>query len=230
MKDRITTIFFDLDHTLWDFDRNSGITLEELHADYGIVKTVESAELFVKIYKQFNSHYWNLYRKDEVDKATLRTIRFEKTLEHFGIYDKALVDELAVEYLERCPDKPHVFPNCRETLDYLKPKYDLHIITNGFEEVQHRKMTNSGLTDFFEHVVNSEMAGKRKPHPSIFEFALNLAGAKPETSLMIGDNLEVDVEGATNLGWEAILFDPVKHNQDYSGHRIEDLAELQQIL
>lgn len=230
MRDRITTIFFDLDHTLWDFDRNSGLTLLELHSDYGIDRSVGDPELFFKTYKEYNSYYWGLYREDKIEKSELRTIRFRKTLEHFGIDDDSLVEELARVYLERCPDKPHVFPNCLETLDYLKPKYHLHIITNGFEEVQQRKLTNSGLTGYFEHVVNSEMAGKRKPHPSIFNHALNLAGVKKEESVMIGDNLDVDVKGATDLGWDAILFDPVKHNENYNGHRIEDLAELQQIL
>lgn len=230
MKDLITTIFFDLDHTLWDFDRNSGLTLEELHQDFGIAENIPDVAQFISVYKEFNSYYWNLYRLDQVDKSTLRTIRFEKTLQHFGIDDPPLVAKLAVVYLERCPDKPHVFPNCFETLDYLRSKYDLHIITNGFQEVQHRKMSNSGLHGYFKHVVNSEMVGKRKPHPSIFEYALQLAGVRKEESVMIGDDLDVDVKGATDLGWEGVLFDPVRNHPEYEGHRIEDLAQLQEIL
>lgn len=181
-------------------------------------------------YKRINEQYWGLYRIDQITKSELRTIRFEKTFEHFGFSDIELTEDIAEAYTATCPYKQCLMPGCIETLDYLSVKYVLHIITNGFQEIQEIKLAKSGIADFFTHVISSEEVAKRKPDPIIFNHAAGLTNSSGTENLMIGDHFEADVKGALSVGWHAIHYDPeLKNNQPFD-HRISNLLELKNCL
>lgn len=200
----ITDIYFDLDHTLWDFEKNSALTFEKVLKNNKIEIELED---FLKEYVPLNFKYWELYRKDLVTQQQLRYGRLKDT---FDVLNYEISDEkiaiLSEEYIEFLPDFNHLFDGTIEILDYLKPKYNLHIITNGFDKVQTGKMRNSKIEKYFKTITNSEMAGVKKPNPKIFEFALSLSNVKKENTLMIGDCIEADVQGALNFGMDAIHF------------------------
>ena len=231
MKD-IEHIFFDLDRTLWDFEKNSGDTLSELFQELKLAEAgIPDVNAFIHIYVKMNDLCWQLYRENKISKAELRTIRFEKALNHFKVQNQHLTHALAELYVERSPFKTALFPGTIETLQYLSLKYSLHIITNGFEEVQHIKLRESGMRPYFKHIITSERAGCKKPDKQIFQFALGSAGASSYNSLMIGDDFEVDVKGAMNAGLQAIHFYP-EMESEYFGEikTINDLAKLKNIL
>lgn len=200
----ITDIYFDLDHTLWDFEKNSALTFEKVLKNNLIEIELED---FLKEYVPLNFKYWELYRKDLVTQQQLRYGRLKDTFDvlNYDISDEKIAI-LSEEYIEFLPDFNHLFDGTIEILDYLKPKYNLHIITNGFEKVQTGKMKNSNIEQYFKTITNSEMAGVKKPNPKIFEFALSLSNVKKENTLMIGDCIEADVQGALNFGMDAIHF------------------------
>jgi putative hydrolase of the HAD superfamily len=224
-------LFFDLDHTLWDFEANAqetmGELLDELPLHHGSLRLDE----FFPRYRVHNDRMWKQYRNGEIDKATLRITRFLRTLEEFGISDREVAKWMEKEYLARSPYKKNLFPEAIETLIYLKERYELHIITNGFEEVQHIKLKESTLGEHFDVIVTSEQAGVRKPHHNIFRYALSRTGAVKERSLMIGDNLEADILGAKQAGWDQVFFNPHKvlHQEEVT-YEIQHLNELKAIL
>jgi putative hydrolase of the HAD superfamily len=225
-------IFFDLDHTLWDFDTNAKETLEELYLQHNLkTRNVPDAASFINTYKEINEACWALYRRNEMTKDVLRTIRFRKTLEHFGTKDETLSDRIGDDYVAACPLKTNVIPGTYELLDYLKGKYPLHIITNGFEEIQDIKMRESRLTHYFQHRITSEQVGHKKPDARVFTHALEVTGAQLSESLMIGDSLEADVLGAKAFGMDQVYFNPesVTHNETVT-HEISELIELKSIL
>jgi putative hydrolase of the HAD superfamily len=226
LKNTVKHIFFDLDHTLWDFDTNSTITLKELYQRFNLSNHISSEEDFVREYKLINEYYWGLYRIDQITKSELRTIRFEKTFEHFGFSDKQLTQEMAEAYVATCPYKRNLMPGCIEILDYLSVKYELHIITNGFQEVQGIKLGESGIANYFTHVISSEEVEKRKPDPIIFNYAASLTGSLGSENLMIGDHFDADVQGALSVGWHAIHYDPNLVSEKQFKNRISDLSEL----
>lgn len=222
-------VFFDLDHTLWDFDRNSEETLYELYHKFTMrSKGVGSFEIFLHEYRRINHQMWESYNKHQVTKEELRSSRFRETLKLYDVTDEDLVNRLSVEYLRICPQKPHVFPGAFETLGYLGERYSLHIITNGFREAQSVKLNSSGLDRFFSNVHISEEVGFRKPHKEIFMHAVNKTGVKPSDCIMVGDNLEADVMGAFNAGIDPVHFSPedssVRFAHDFP--RIRKLTEL----
>jgi len=225
-------IFFDLDMTLWDFETNAREAYEEIYQKYELqTRGIKNIEEFISNYFVHNDRLWDLYRKGEIEKEILRSLRFELTLQDFGIDDKQLSEDIGMDYVTISPQKTNLFPNAYKILDYLYPKYPMSIITNGFEEVQFTKLKNSKLDKYFNIVITSEAAGCKKPEPGIFEFALKKAGAKPEESLMIGDDPEVDVKGAENAGIDGIFFNPKKLNLNGSvKYQIADLIELKSIL
>jgi YjjG family noncanonical pyrimidine nucleotidase len=208
MKNHIQHIFFDLDHTLWDFEKNSALAFETVLKKHQIAVDLND---FLQHYIPLNLLYWEKYRKEEVTQAQLRYGRLKDTFNQlsFDIED-AMIDTLSAEYIHYLPQFNHLFEGAIEVLDYLKPNYQLHIITNGFEEVQSKKLKNSNIEHYFTTITNSEMAGVKKPNPLIFEYALKAANADKSNSIMIGDCIDADVQGALDFGMDAIHFNENK--------------------
>ncbi len=223
----ITDIFFDLDHTLWDFDTNSFLAFDKIFKSQ--YPTIDS-NFFIEIYAPINQACWKLYQVDEITHDELRYQRLKQTFDlmNYSISDGA-IDKIATDYITFLPDNNQLFKGAIEVLEYLKPKYHLHIITNGFAEVQDKKIANSGLKKYFNTITNSEMAGVKKPHPSIFNHALILAETNIKQSIMIGDSIDADVQGALDFGMEAILFDPNNQFPLTGISRINQLIELKKI-
>ena len=198
----IKHVFFDLDHTLWDFEKNSDLTFTELFSKHKIEVDVNS---FLEVYKPLNRKFWKLYREEKVTKAELRYQRLKNTFDavNYSISDE-LIDVLAIEYIDSLPSYNHLFEGTFEILDYLKEKYELHIITNGFEEIQTKKMESSKLLSYFKVIVTSESVGVKKPNPKVFNYAVDTANATIDNSIMIGDSIEADIEGALSVGMRAI--------------------------
>jgi putative hydrolase of the HAD superfamily len=224
-------IFFDLDRTLWDFDRNSEAALRHIIESEGLIPQMESFERFHKVYIQQNAHLWKLYGKGKIKKEELRYERFRAALRKFKIRDEALVRRIGDAYVEISPRQTLLFPNAIETLKELKKMgFTLHIITNGFQEVQHIKLENCGMHAFFDVIVCSEVIGKNKPDPAIFKYAMNEAGALPKDSLMIGDDYHIDVAGALQVGMHAVHFDPEGRNKYNYDWMISNLAHLPEMI
>ncbi|MBL0357685.1 MAG: noncanonical pyrimidine nucleotidase, YjjG family [Chitinophagaceae bacterium] len=200
-------LFFDLDHTLWDFDANAHETLLEIYAIFQLeTKGVIPFEDFYKLYKIHNEILWDRYHKGFVTAEELKWKRMYRTMLEFKIADEPLAREMSEKFLEILPAKKLLFPNTVEVLDYLKDKnYELHLITNGFEKTQWTKLNNSGLNIYFNQVVTSEGSNSVKPQKEIFEYAMNKAGAQLSQSIMLGDNLEADIQGAINVGMDNIF-------------------------
>lgn len=223
-------LFFDLDRTLWDFETNSLDTLEEIFNEYELGR-IEGCTLdsFVAKYKRHNAELWDAYRKGQLTKDVLRSERFRRTLLDFGVDADELARQIGYFYIQRSPEKTALFPYTIEMLKTLSELYTLHIITNGFEEVQHVKLDKSDLRRYFDHVITSEMAGVKKPEIAIFEYALVTTGAATNESLMIGDDLPVDLLGAKHAGIDQAYFNPTgqEHNEtltfEYKKH--EELVD-----
>lgn len=200
----ITDVFFDLDHTLWDFEKNSALAFETV---FKIQNLEVNMARFLEVYVPINKEYWERYRKDEITQKELRYGRLKDAFDliRYPVSDD-LVELLSVEYIHYLPKYNHLFDGAILILDYLKPKYNLHIITNGFAEIQENKLNNSNITHYFKSITNSEMAGVKKPNPKIFDYALDLAKTKKENSVMIGDCIDADVQGALDAGLDAIFF------------------------
>lgn len=230
---QIQHVFFDLDRTLWDFETNSRVTLEELFAAFRLEALVQTdAEHFIREYKRINELFWNDYRDGSITKEDMRYARFEVALAFFGVDDKELAAEFGQAYIDRSPYKTSVVEGAFELLDHLRHRYGLHIITNGFREVQHIKLSESGLLPYFDQIVISELVGYRKPSVEVFRFAENAAGSTPENSIMIGDHYEADILGALNAGWKAVLLGPDVDRAESSRNftHISSLSELKAIL
>jgi len=227
--EQITDIFFDLDHTLWDFDKNSILAFDKIfQSDHPTIDVYQ----FMEIYAPINQACWKLYQVDKMTHEELRYQRLKQSFDALGyeISDDG-IDKISFDYIEYLPDNNQLFDGAIEILDYLYPKYKLHIITNGFAGVQQRKMYHSGLEKYFQTVTNSEMAGVKKPHKNIFEFALSLAKVNKENAIMIGDCIDADVRGAIAFGMQAILFDEKEiHSPEEEIMVIKHLLELKNIL
>jgi putative hydrolase of the HAD superfamily len=224
-------IFFDLDRTIWDFDRNSGETIKELFFKYQLDRSIGDPENFIQVYHEVNLELWSYYRRGEMTKDILRTKRFRMSLAHFGITDDELAEKIGDEYLANSPTKTLLIPHAREILDYLLPAYHLHIITNGFLTTQQIKLKNCELEPYFQSLTTSEVVGHNKPRPEIFHQALSAVNARKKESLMIGDDLEVDILGARKYGIDQVFLnrDGVVHNDPVT-FEFESLLELKDIL
>jgi putative hydrolase of the HAD superfamily len=224
----VKDIFFDLDHTLWDFDKNSMLAFKRVFKKFKI--TIEF-DAFLKIYEPINLEYWKKYREDKVSKENLRRGRLIDSFNYFDlIYSTEKIDEIADAYIQELPFDNHLFEGAVEILDYLILKYKLHIITNGFEEVQHKKLKNSGIDHYFSTVTTSEEVGLKKPNPKVFLTALNKANSFPTQSVMIGDSLEADILGANNIGMETIFYNYRNESISKKIKSIDSLLEIKNYL
>ena len=227
-KETITDLFFDLDHTLWDFERNSALTFKQLLKGYNIPVKLED---FLKVYVPLNIEHWKAFREQRISKEALRFSRIKDTFDQLKIsIDDEMVYTLADSYIQNLPEHNHLFPGVIEVLKKLKKQYSLHIITNGFRQVQSFKMINSGLSPYFITVTDSESVGVKKPNPLIFEKALNDANCHANSAVMIGDSHEADILGALQIGMKAIHFTPTGAEPHNDCLMIDDLHQLSDIL
>ena len=200
----VTDVFFDLDHTLWDFDKNSMLAFKRVFKKHAIDVAIDD---FIEVYEPINFNYWKLFREDKVSKIDLRRGRLSETFAVFKLnFTLQKIDELADSYIKELPGDNHLFDGAELILDYLAEKYTLHIITNGFNDVQHLKLKNSGISKYFSTVTTSEEIGVKKPNPLIFTSALKKANANASSSIMIGDTFEADILGAENVGIETMYY------------------------
>ena len=228
MKNKFKHIFFDLDHTIWDFDKNAEETLHELYHTYSLKDLgLLSPDIFIETYTRNNHSLWAEYHIGNISKEYLRANRFKRTFIELGLEHESIPRCFEDDYVRICPTKTNLFPHAHETLTYLHNKYDLHLVSNGFKESTELKITVTGLARYFKNIIISEKVGVNKPDKAIFEFALNSALAQKAESLMIGDSLEADIKGAINFGIEAIYFNPLnKEKPDFVDRQISKLEEL----
>ena len=225
-------IFFDLDRTLWDFDAAAEVAFERIYDQYHLKERgIPSAHEFHLVYHPLNEELWTLYRANLITKDDLNRTRFLKPLEHYGIHDIELADHLSEDYVYWSPRIVRLVPGAMELLDYLVHKYHLHLITNGFEEVQHTKLSGSGMEPYFETLTVSEEVGVKKPNPEIFQYALQKAHATAEESLMIGDEMAVDIDGARAAGIDQIFFNATGENiEGERTYEVHTLLEIKNII
>jgi putative hydrolase of the HAD superfamily len=224
----ITDVFFDLDHTLWDFDKNSALTFKKIFEINNIEASVDD---FITHYEPINLKYWKLYREEKIEKSTLRFARLNETFKAIAFEaNEALVFKLSDDYITHLTTFNHLFENTFEILDYLSINYNLHIITNGFDEVQYKKMSHSKIDHYFKTITNSEIAGVKKPNPIIFNYALNLAKTNANNSVMIGDSYEADILGAKHIGMDVVFFDVNNMDVDNNIKQIDNLIQLKKYL
>ena len=206
----VTDIFFDLDHTLWDFEKNSGLAFNEIFIELNFPF---SLDVFLKLYNPINHAQWKLYRENKITQEDLRFNRLNKTFEKLNYSASiGLIDKISEQYITYLSTFPHLFEGALELLEVLKNRFRLHIITNGFDEVQQFKIKNSGIESFFEFVFTAEKVGFKKPHPEIFIESFKTVNTTAEASIMIGDSFEADILGALNQGMQAIHFN--SHNEE----------------
>lgn len=227
-RDLVTDVFFDLDHTLWDFEKNSALTFDKMFRENELEVNLDR---FLKIYAPINLAYWKLYREEKISKPDLRYARLRNTFDQLTMsVSDELINTLSVQYIEHLSTFNHLVPNTLSILDYLQPKYRLHIITNGFQEVQRKKLENASIASYFEHVIDSETAGVKKPNPYIFNYSLDKAKVSPDKAIMIGDSLEADVLGARAVGLHTLHFNAHKDPFHQHGEIIDDLIEIKAYL
>lgn len=225
----IKHIFFDLDHTIWDFDRNAEETLTELYAQYQLESLgLRSSREFIDTYTENNQLLWAEYHLGKITKETLRSERFSKTFIQLGIQPSHIPSQFEDDYVRLTPTRTNLFEGSEKVLTYLQKKYTLHIISNGFKESTLTKMDKSGLNPYFANVIISEDVGVNKPHKDIFEYALRLASAQKEESIMIGDSLEADIRGAQDYGMKAIYFNPM--NKEKPEDVLWQITHLEELL
>jgi putative hydrolase of the HAD superfamily len=206
----VTDIFFDLDHTLWNFEKNSGLAFNEIFIELNFPF---SLDVFLKLYNPINHAQWKLYRENKITQEDLRFNRLNMTFEKLNYSASiGLIDKISEQYITYLSTFPHLFEGAIELLEVLKNRFRLHIITNGFDKVQQFKIENSGIESFFEFVFTAEKVGFKKPHPEIFIQSLKTVNTTAEASIMIGDSFEADILGALNQGMQAIHFN--SHNEE----------------
>jgi len=227
------TLFFDLDHTLWDYDTNAHDTLVELYQTFDLDSLgIQGAAHFVKVFFEVNEGLWAKYNVGKIDKFYLRNERFRLVFEESGSIMKLVSPELLKEFnksfLRTCPSKGKLIEGAKEVLDVFGDKYAMHIITNGFEEVQSTKLSTSGIAKYFDKIITSEKAGFKKPMAGIFTYALKWSKAELEHSIMIGDNLSTDIKGARDFGMDQVYFNP--KSEQHSDEITYEISELKQLL
>lgn len=225
-------LFIDLDDTLWDTYHNNKECLEEIYADYHFNRYYASFEAFFDIYMPHNLSLWQRYRSGEIDRQTLIVDRFRYMLQPMGIDDTKSILALNSDFLQRTTTKTRLLPGAIELLEYLRPSYRLYILSNGFREIQDKKMRNSGLAPYFTRMILSEDAGIQKPQKGIFDFALKNTNSRRTETLMIGDCWEADIAGAYNSRIDQLWLNP--DNLPFNGftptYTVKSLAEIVRIL
>ncbi len=221
----IKHIFFDLDHTLWDFEANSAKAFAYIFTQNNIELNLTE---FLAVYKPINFKYWKLYREEKVSKSNLRYKRLKESFDllDYEVSDN-LINHLSNVYIDNLPNYNQLFEGTVSILDYLLVKYELHIITNGFDEIQSLKLERSGIIKYFNKVITSESVGVKKPNPKIFNFALDVANTSADESIMIGDSIEADIEGADKIGMDTIHFD---YKDLHSNHHYKRITNLKAIV
>jgi putative hydrolase of the HAD superfamily len=225
-------VFLDLDDTLWDFHANARESLQEVFEERNLSRYFESFGQFFRIYAKRNLELWELYGKGEITKEFLQLERFRHPLELVGVENDKLAEQIGTQFLEILPTKTILIPGAIELLDYLYPKYPLTIVSNGFIEVQYKKLHGSRLEHYFAQVVLSEAAKALKPDKRIFEYAMQQNDATRSDCIMIGDSYEADIRGAQNAGIDQIYFDPelATENDLYATFCVKRLDEIKNIL
>jgi len=200
-------LFFDLDHTLWDFEANAKETIKEVYDLNGLhARGIIDFDHFFNRYSHHNERLWDRYTKGFIKQEELRWKRMWFALLDFKIGSEELSKRMSVEFLERLPFKKNLFPYTIEILEYLKQNgYILHLVTNGFESIQYSKLDNSNMRNYFTEVITSEASNSLKPNKEIFEYALSKSGAATHESIMIGDNLDADIKGGMDAGLDTIF-------------------------
>jgi putative hydrolase of the HAD superfamily len=226
------TVFIDLDDTIWDFHANAKSSLHEIFVKRNFDRYFRNFEHYFDLYAKRNLELWDQYGKGIITKDELSLERFLHPLKQVGIDDAQLATEIGKEYLDLLPTRTELVPFARELLEYLYAKYPLTIVSNGFIEVQYRKLKACNLEKYFTHVVLSEASGALKPDKKIFEYALQLNNAAAAETIMIGDSFEADIRGAQNAGIDQIFFNlnnEVSENFNsatYHIHRLEEILEI----
>ncbi|WP_462280186.1 YjjG family noncanonical pyrimidine nucleotidase [Salinivirga cyanobacteriivorans] len=224
-------LFFDLDRTIWDFETNAKEAIADIHTHFNLKSRDITLENFHITYKKINEQLWEKYRNGLITKEKLTTERFYKTFKTLGFDSQQQGKAAGQLYLELSAQKTHLFPHTHETLSYLNKKYELHIITNGFKEVQTGKLRNCNIGQYFNHLITSEDVGFQKPDVRIFEYALQTADTNSEKSLMIGDDEKTDILGASKAGMNYIWFNPGRRDSLFNSRpAIYSLKELIEIL
>jgi len=223
-------IFFDLDHTIWDFERNSNETLQELHQQY-LDEAIVPLNKFLEVFHRINAQLWHLHDTLQITAQELRESRFQLIFAEFDFHHSQLAQLFAEAYLAQTPQKPHLLPKAKETIAYLHAKYPLHIITNGFPEIQRTKMQSGGILHFFQEIVTSQEAGCKKPDKGIFSYLIKKLHSSASDCIMIGDNPLTDIVGARDAGIDTIFYNP-KHQPapTHTNYEIKCLGELINIL
>ena len=225
----IKHVFFDLDHTLWDYSTNSSEALKELVTHFGISEFV-TEEKFLKTYNSVNEKIWRKFNNGQIDREHIQKYRFPKVLRKLKIFIDHKPEDLNDFFIENCSSRTQLMPYTLECLTYLKEKYPMAIITNGFSDAQYKKMDSSGLNNYFDHLFISNEVGFRKPELEIYQLAMAKMNATPESSVMIGDNPKTDVRGAEKAGMKAIFYNPTGKRKSITTWEIESLVELIDIL
>ncbi len=216
MKDKYKHLFFDLDHTIWDFDKNSEETMRVLYNEYNLIeKGVENFDSFHEIYSGHNNRLWERFRNGYIKREELRWKRMWLTLLDHKVADTALAHQMSDTYLMILPSQTRLLPFAKELLDSCKNRYEMHLITNGFETTQWQKLEHSGIAHYFKNVITSEKSNSLKPHLEIFSYSLKTTGAIANESLMLGDALDIDILGASKAGWDQVYYNPhrIKHDE-----------------
>lgn len=221
IKNKIKHIFFDLDHTLWDFETNSNLTFQKIFKECQVDLSVEK---FMVHYTPINHQYWKMYRENKIEQEELRYYRLKDTFQAVDIdASDELINLLSERYILNLSNQTALLPYTKEILTYLKGKYELHIITNGFNQIQYKKLRNSAIDNYFKTVTTAEEVTYKKPHPKVFYHALNKAQADKKESLMIGDNLEADIIGAVQIGMQAIHLSNAENRYKRSIGQLDEL-------
>ncbi len=230
MKKAVEVVFFDLDHTLWDYEANAYETLNEIFQIFDLSRGYPNADEFISAFRSFNHFLWDRYNKGEIDRKTIRSTRFTKILNDAGIVDSALGEEISDYFIDICPSKNNLIEGALDLLEYLSAEYRMAIITNGFTDTQQKKLNHGKIDHYFEEVVTSESSSARKPASEIFDFAMRKMEASTTRSIMVGDNISTDIAGAKNVGMKSIWYTDAREPAPDDCTKVHSLTEIQSLL